>query len=60
MYVFFNSPNAFLINLLKQNKKRSVVIDEDSLWTFPIPYVLDEGLGKYTFSCIITQNICGC
>lgn len=28
---------------------KSSILPGDKLWTSPVPYVLDNGLGKYTF-----------
>lgn len=32
--------------------QRSAIIGEAALWTSPVPYVLDKGLGKYKSSYI--------
>lgn len=57
MHELFVSSNKKNYKSPQQPNTRSAVTNQDKLWTSPVPYVLDKGLGKYNFSCITTQNI---
>ena len=40
------------------NIQRSSIVDGNNLWTSPVPYVLDSGLGKYYFSFFFWSGHC--
>ncbi len=51
------STNTFLF--ISQSKvQRSAITDDSQLWTSPVPYVLDDSLGKSNLLSMIALNIC--